>query len=424
MQVFRLGKMFLRGFYFNRWATLLVLISIIAMSLACSSGGDFIDGTQISSRDVFNDPLPASFDDQFKPVDGGQLAIRGTYDEQYIDFDGELAFNSPEALEHINRYEDFDPDNPPSDTDLADNGNQELGDSENDAVTIDAFHMMKTEVTIEMFVDFLNSIAFKQDELTNAGDGETTSFTDPDIIYKPIMQSENTCGIYRFEFGERANDEISNFSGFTIEDSSSKPQAFTDPFINIQKPRSASENQSSSFEVAPGRDTFPMVYVSQSEAKEFCRWLGAQYRLPTWQEWTWAAQGGELSYQFPTSDGNLFLNGLKVANFRYNSGQNSPSKEVGTTGPPNPFGLFDMAGNVYEWTYFKAEDSSNATVPYDGGKFLMGGGYKTKSPSILATWFRFGLFTEGTWTDDLGFRVIFDVTRGNSAADDESSSSN
>ena len=388
-------------------------------SIACSSGSDFTDGSLIPRNDVFNDPLPPSFDDQFKVVTGGSYKIGGTRNtnDTYIDFDGTTARISSIVTSNLAMYDD-DPES--GEESLA---NQELNDGENDEVTVDTFLMMKTEVTVGMFVDFLNSIAFKQDELTNAGEGETTTFTNPEIIYKPIMQNEASCGIYRFEFGVRVNEEISEFSGYSVnieESNSQKPTSsgFIDPYIDIQKPRFASENQSSSFEVAPRRRDYPMPYVSQSEAKEFCRWLGAQYRLPTWQEWTWAAQGGTSEYQFPTSDGNLFFNGLKVANFQYNSGTTLTTREVGTTGPPNPFGLFDLGGNVYEWTYFKAEDqATGATIPYTTSKFIMGGGFKTQEPGFLSTWFRFGLFSDATWADDLGFRVIFDQTRGNSIAD-------
>lgn len=402
------------------------LATIVIISLACSSGDDFVQGSQIPRSDVFNDPLPASMDDQFAKVTGGTMTISNSFQDTYTDLDGTESPINEAVFDSLYRYEDYNSDEAvelAASTDEDDAyrlalGNEETGDSENDTTVIDSFLMMKTEVTVEMFVDFLNSIAFKSDELTNAGEGETTSFTEAENIYKPIMQQEASCGIYRFEFGERANDEIIDFSGFFV---SQKPggQEYIDPFIELQKPRMASETQSSSFEVAPGRSKYPMVYVSQDEAKEFCRWLGAQYRLPTWQEWSWAGRAANLEYQFPTQDGNLFANGQKQANIQYTSAAPEGTARVGQRSP-NPFGLFDMAGNVFEWTYFKAEDQSEgATIPYTNGKFLMGGSFKTIDVAFASTWFRFGMASSGVWSDDLGFRVIFDETRGNSISDAE-----
>lgn len=427
MAKFRLSKkIVMLGKHLNRWIALLGLAAMVAISLACSSGGDFLAGSQSPSTDVFNDPLPASFDDQFKPVIGGELVVRSSYkannDGEYIDIDGVTTKNvSDDALAKLTYYDDYDADADTSTfsaTRIA-FGNEELNDGEDDQFIIDSFLMMKTEVTVEMFVDFLNSIAFKQDELTNAGEGETTSFTDPENIYKPVMQSESSCGIYRFEFGVRANDEIVDFSGFYV---AGKPTAdgYIDPYeqIQTQKPRYASENQSSSFEVAPGRDKYPMVYVRQTEAKEFCRWLGSQYRLPTWQEWAWAARGGS-DHQFASPDGSLFNNGSYLVNFQYDRAAPDPARKVGTTGGSNAYGLFDLSGNVYEWTYFKAEDQSEgANVPYDSFKFYMGGSFKTVDPAYLSSWMR-SLAQDTVWADDLGFRVIFDSTRGNSIADVE-----
>jgi len=415
------------GKLLNRWIGLLSLTILVVVSIACSSGGDFLAGSQTPSRDVFDNPLPASFNDQFKSVPGGDFTSGSTYQTTYVDFDGVEIGNATEVSDALERYNDYTDSDLSSldateDADRIENGNEELNDNQNgifsDDENINEFLMMKNEVTIGMFVDFLNAISAKGDELSNAGEGETTSFTASEIIYKPIMDNEALCGIYQFDFGERVNQVYDQDSGLALE----KPTAgeYVDPYVQIQKPRFASDSLAYSYEVAPGRNHYPMVFVSQSEAKEFCRWLGPQYRLPTWQEWTWAASGGEANYQFPTSDGNLFLNGFKVANFQYSSSASTSTRIVGSTGPANPFGLFDLAGNVYEWTYFKEEDqSSEGSVPYTNQKFVMGGSHKTRSPSILATWFRFGLFTEDVWTNDLGFRVIFDKNSGSSAADNE-----
>lgn len=86
----------------------------------------------------------------------------------------------------------------------------------------------------------------------------------------------------------------------------------------------------------------PVVRVSCEKAKEFCKKLSAQsgktVRLPTEQEWEYAARAG--------GDG---LNGAKLADQEWFK-DNSESKQrlVGTKAP-NKWGLYDMLGNVGEW---------------------------------------------------------------------------
>ena len=71
--------------------------------------------------------------------------------------------------------------------------------------------MMDSEVTVSMFTAFLNAIGKNSDELTAAGEGETSSFTEVTTIYKAIMSDITTCGIDRFELGEPTNDVVTDF---------------------------------------------------------------------------------------------------------------------------------------------------------------------------------------------------------------------
>ena len=96
-------------------------------------------------------------------------------------------------------------------------------------------------------------------------------------------------------------------------------------------------------------DDEAVVFISYHDAEAFCRWLsekeGKTYRLPTEAEWEYACRAGTYS--------NFWMDdGLPAA---YHKNQqnvwgtdSTVSLRVGAT-PPNPFGLYDMHGNVEEW---------------------------------------------------------------------------
>ena len=112
----------------------------------------------------------------------------------------------------------------------------------------------------------------------------------------------------------------------------------------------------------------PVVNVDWNEAARFCKWIGG--RLPTEAEWEYAARGGNQwryvwgSEAMPVVDGRNMANvadeSAKRANPRWTIfdgyddtfAQSSPVK----TFPPNAFGLYDTAGNVY------VSDSKNNRV--------------------------------------------------------------
>ncbi|MDE6269187.1 MAG: SUMF1/EgtB/PvdO family nonheme iron enzyme [Muribaculaceae bacterium] len=119
-----------------------------------------------------------------------------------------------------------------------------------------------------------------------------------------------------------------------------------------------------------GYNDYPVVGVSWEQANAYCNWrtdflrrsLGRQgvyiepYRLPTEAEWEYAARAGIIENKYPW-DGDLPLSddkGCFYANFKPNDGNyvkdgHLITSKVGTYAP-NDFGLFDMAGNVSEWT--------------------------------------------------------------------------
>ncbi|CBY23066.1 unnamed protein product [Oikopleura dioica] len=106
-----------------------------------------------------------------------------------------------------------------------------------------------------------------------------------------------------------------------------------------------------------GRWTHPVVHVSHGDAERYCKWAGK--RLPTEAEWERAARGKLVSKDFPWGDDLLPSDSVFRANYWQGEFPDEDTGADGFTyspapvdalGAQNEFGLFNMIGNVWEWT--------------------------------------------------------------------------
>ncbi|QKZ15561.1 formylglycine-generating enzyme family protein [Spirosoma sp. KUDC1026] len=121
-----------------------------------------------------------------------------------------------------------------------------------------------------------------------------------------------------------------------------------------------------------GRAGYPAINMTQYAAIKFCAWLyaktGVFYRLPTEAEWEYACRGNDKNATLAYSFGNDPKQLGEYAVYKGNS--NGSYKKIGTK-KPNSFGLYDMHGNVMEWTqdqyipdYYKQVASGAVKEPY------------------------------------------------------------
>ncbi|MCH1532333.1 formylglycine-generating enzyme family protein [bacterium] len=168
----------------------------------------------------------------------------------------------------------------------------------------------------------------------------------------------------------------------------------------------------------------PAVHLSWTDAQAYCAWAGG--RLPSEAEWEHAARGGLGDVTYPWGDAppddraHLPCN-IWQGNFPT---QNTAADGYAFTSParsfaPNGYGLYGMAGNVWDWTadLFRLKSLSKAGKAHaaamrgyrviKGGSFLCHASYCTRYRIAART----GNSPEST-TSHMGFRIAFDAPPG------------
>jgi sulfatase modifying factor 1 len=165
-----------------------------------------------------------------------------------------------------------------------------------------------------------------------------------------------------------------------------------------------------SFNPEWSKEDHPIVSVTWYEALHYCNWSGG--RLPTEAEWEYAARGGKDGLIYPWG------NEVTPENANYYESKWDGTSPVQSY-PPNGWGLYDMAGNVWEWVADWYDQRYYATLPWDkpaddphgspSGKLrvLRGGAFDFVSSDLRAS-YRIWL-VPGDRSSYNGFRCVREV---------------
>ena len=161
-----------------------------------------------------------------------------------------------------------------------------------------------------------------------------------------------------------------------------------------------------------GRDQRPVINISWSDAQRFIRWLNqtsqGHFRLPTEAEWEFAARAGSNT-QFSWGDepSAVYANGNEQWGWPRHDYQNQTSPVASFK--PNPWGLFDMHGNVWEWCQDQwKKNYRTETKISEKRRALRGGSWSNGGHRYLRSAYRCGIHQEAAFVN-VGLRLVRDI---------------
>jgi formylglycine-generating enzyme required for sulfatase activity len=166
----------------------------------------------------------------------------------------------------------------------------------------------------------------------------------------------------------------------------------------------------------------PVVLVTYAQAQAFCRWLssreGKRYRLPTEAEWEFTAKGGDSRpYPWGSTSPRGDLANFADLSSRLKWGDTSVDDGYAQTSPvgsyprgASPFGVLDLAGNVWEWcvdgygTYPGGTQADPQGVRGAPKRVMRGGSWRSRFSSLTTTCRGFN--PPDSFASDTGFRIV------------------
>jgi formylglycine-generating enzyme required for sulfatase activity len=158
----------------------------------------------------------------------------------------------------------------------------------------------------------------------------------------------------------------------------------------------------------PGQEKMPVRFVNLDDAKAFAAWRskrdGVTYRLPTEQEWEYAARNGDKAHLYPWGDK------FEARCAIIDQSGNDPAP-VGSKSCPNTWGVHDLIGNVFEWTESEASlypGSPGEVRPLSEPHMMARGGsafQKSSGANAISATFRIAV-PASRRSPELGFRLV------------------
>jgi len=270
-----------------------------------------------------------------------------------------------------------------------------MGDDADDApetrVTVSDFQISETEITNDQYLEFLND-ALDADLILVNEESVSNDCRDIDVyevhgtgdalyagsIYIQLYEYGNCIG------GDEENDD--NRSWITYDDGDDVFELVDDDMAD-----------------------WPVNWVSWHGAAAFADFYDVD--LPTEAQWEFAAHGGE-DLVYPTDDGELSDSQANYGDSDGDFDEDDIVVEVETY-DPNPYGIYDMAGNVYEWCsdYYDAgyygtdtSDPENTVANNDQERVRRGGAWNSAEEELTTQARSFA--QESVLSSAMGFRIV------------------